>query len=148
MTGTRLAQALAYAARGWPVFPCQVGQKTPATARGYLDATTDPAQITAWFSRNPSWNLAIATGAPGPDVLDVDDHGPAGNGYAAFARLSARPACPDRAAQRCAHPPRRTARLLHRLGPAQRPPARPSPGLPVPRRLRPGPALPRRRQAV
>ena len=32
--------------------------------------------------------MAIATGAPGPDVLDVDDHGPAGNGYAAFARLN------------------------------------------------------------
>jgi Bifunctional DNA primase/polymerase, N-terminal len=88
MTGTRLRYALTYAARGWPVFPCQVGQKAPATAHGHLDATTDPAQITAWFSRNPSWNLAIATGAPGPDVLDVDDHGPAGNGYAAFARLS------------------------------------------------------------
>jgi Bifunctional DNA primase/polymerase, N-terminal len=88
MTGARLRQALAYAARGWPVFPCQVGHKTPATAHGHLDATTDPGQITAWYSRNPNWNLAIATGAPGPDVLDVDDHGPAGNGYAAFARLS------------------------------------------------------------
>jgi hypothetical protein len=88
MTGTRLRQALTYAARGWPVFPCQAGQKTPATAHGHLDATTDPQQITAWFRRNPSWNLAIATGAPGPDVLDVDDHGPAGNGYAALARLS------------------------------------------------------------
>ena len=88
MTGTRLRQALTYAARGWPVFPCQAGQKIPATAHGHLDATTDPEQITAWFSRNPKWNLAIATGAPGPDVLDVDDHGRAGNGYAAFARLS------------------------------------------------------------
>jgi hypothetical protein len=88
MTGTGLRQALAYAARGWPVFPCQAGQKIPATAHGHLDATTDPGQITAWFSRNPDQNLAIATGAPGPDVLDVDDHGPAGNGYAAFARLS------------------------------------------------------------
>jgi hypothetical protein len=88
MTGTRLRQALTYAARGWPVLPCQIGQKTPATAHGHLDATTEPQQITAWFSRNPDWNLAIATGAPGPDVLDVDDHGPAGNGYAAFARLS------------------------------------------------------------
>ena len=88
MTDATLRQALAYAARSWPVFPCYVGQKTPATAHGYRDATTDPEQITAWFTRNPHWNLAIATGAPGPDVLDVDDHGPAGNGYAAFATLS------------------------------------------------------------
>jgi hypothetical protein len=88
MSGTRLGQVLAYAARGWPVFPCQGGQKIPATAHGHLDATTDPGQITAWFDRHPDWNLAIATGAPGPDVLDVDDHGLAGNGYAAFARLS------------------------------------------------------------
>ena len=88
MTGTRLDQALGYAARGWPVFPCQAGQKVPATAHGHRDATTDPEQITAWFGRQRDWNLAIATGAPGPDVLDVDDHGPAGNGYAALAKLS------------------------------------------------------------
>jgi hypothetical protein len=88
MTRARLRQALAYADRGWPVFPCQAGQKTPATPHGYQDATTDPAQITIWFTRHPRWNVAIATGAPGPDVLDVDDHGPAGNGYAAFARLN------------------------------------------------------------
>ena len=88
MSETTLRQALAYAARGWPVFPCQTGQKTPATAHGHRDATTDPERIRAWFTRNPLWNVAIATGAPGPDVLDVDQHGPAGNGYAAFARLS------------------------------------------------------------
>ena len=87
MTSATLRQALAYAARGWPVFPCSAGQKTPATPHGHRDATTDPAQITAWFTRHPHWNLAIATGAPGPDVLDVDQHGPAGNGYAAFATL-------------------------------------------------------------
>ena len=87
MTDATLRQALAYARRGWPVLPCLPGQKTPATRHGFRDATTDQQQITDWFGRRPGWNLAIATGAPGPDVLDVDQHGPAGNGYAAFTRL-------------------------------------------------------------
>jgi hypothetical protein len=89
MTSPTLRQALAFAAGGCPVLPCQPGQKTPATRHGVRDATTDPGQIAAWFSRHPDWNLAIATGAPGPDVLDVDQHGPAGNGYAAFRQLRA-----------------------------------------------------------
>ena len=87
MTDAILRQALAYARRGWPVFPCLPGQKIPATRHGFRDATTDEQQITDWFGRSAGWNLAIATGAPGPDVLDVDQHGPAGNGYAAFTRL-------------------------------------------------------------
>jgi hypothetical protein len=89
MTDATLHCALAYAARGWPVFPCQPGAKIPATAHGHRDATTDEQQITAWFSRHPGRNLAIATGAPGPDVLDIDQHGPAGSGFPAFARLRA-----------------------------------------------------------
>jgi hypothetical protein len=87
MTDDTLSHALAYAARGWPVFPCQPGQKIPATTHGYRDASTDPGQITYWFTRNPRSNLAIATGAPGPDVLDVDQHGQADNGYPAFRQL-------------------------------------------------------------
>jgi hypothetical protein len=82
-----LRHALAYARRGWPVFPCRPGQKTPATEHGFHDATTDPAQITAWFARHPNRNLAIATGLPGPDVLDVDVH-PTGDGYPALERLA------------------------------------------------------------
>jgi Bifunctional DNA primase/polymerase, N-terminal len=48
MTGRddTLRRALACARRGWPVFPCQPGQKIPATRHGYLDATTDQQQIT------------------------------------------------------------------------------------------------------
>jgi hypothetical protein len=89
MTSDRLTQALELAARGWPVFPCQPGRKLPATQHGYLDATTDPDRLTSWFTRHPHWNLAVATGAPGPDVLDIDQHGPAGNGYPALAKLQA-----------------------------------------------------------
>ena len=87
MTDATFRQALAYARCGWPVFPCLPGQKVPATQHGYLEATTDEQQITEWFGRGFGWNLAIATSAPGPDVLDVDQHGEAGNGYPAFATL-------------------------------------------------------------
>jgi hypothetical protein len=82
----RLAAALRYAQAGWPVFPCITGEKVPATRHGFLDATTDPDKITWWWSRNPGRNVAIATGAPGPDVLDVDVH-KQGSGFAAFNRL-------------------------------------------------------------
>ena len=75
MTNHTLRQALAYASRGWPVCPCMSGRKTPLTRHGFRDATTDERRITAWFGHYPDWNLAIATGAPGPDVLDVDQHG-------------------------------------------------------------------------
>jgi hypothetical protein len=83
---SRLAAALRYAQAGWPVFPCITGEKAPATKHGFLDATTDPDKISWWWSRNPGRNVAIATGAPGPDVLDVDVH-KQGSGFAAFNRL-------------------------------------------------------------
>ena len=88
MTDGILRQALAYASRGWPVFPCVPNEKLPATRHGYRDATTDEERITEWFGSGFTWNLAIATGTPGPDVLDVDQHGPAGNGFAALERLT------------------------------------------------------------
>lgn len=78
--------ALAYASCGWPVFPCKPGAKEPDTARGFLDATTDPDRIRGWWRSRPDRNLAIATGAPGPDVVDVDVR-PAGSGFAPVGRL-------------------------------------------------------------
>jgi hypothetical protein len=96
MTGI-LHQALAYAATGWPVFPCRPDAdpcpapgrcqcKAPVTPGGFKDATTDPALIRGWWAKLPNANLAVATGAPGPDVLDVDVK-PGGSGYTALNKL-------------------------------------------------------------
>lgn len=78
--------ALELARRGWPVFPCQPGSKIPATRHGLRDASADPDQIRRWFASRPGRNLAVATGAPGPDVLDVDVHA-GGDGYPALRAL-------------------------------------------------------------
>ncbi|MBI5444670.1 MAG: bifunctional DNA primase/polymerase, partial [Deltaproteobacteria bacterium] len=43
-TGDLLAEALAYAGAGIPVFPCRPNGKEPLTGRGFLDASTDPEQ--------------------------------------------------------------------------------------------------------
>jgi hypothetical protein len=96
-----LAQALAYAESGWPVFPARPDNpacpviadpaarcpcKTPLTEHGFKDATTSPERIGAWWRRWPDANVAIRTGAPGPDVLDVDVKAQ-GSGWPALSRL-------------------------------------------------------------
>jgi len=81
-----LAAALRYEQANWPVFPCMPGEQVPATRHGFLDATTDPDKIAWWWRRDPERNVAIATGLPGPDVLDVDVRAD-GNGFAALGRL-------------------------------------------------------------
>ncbi len=57
---------------GIAVFPVLAGRKEPATAHGVLDATTNPAQIEAWWATLP-YNIGIATGpVSGMFVVDVD----------------------------------------------------------------------------
>jgi len=83
-----LHSALRYAKRGWPVFPlhnptavgCSCGKskcdrigKHPRTPNGFKDATTDPRQITKWWTRWPEANIGVPTGErSGFWVLDVD----------------------------------------------------------------------------
>ncbi|MDD1520017.1 MULTISPECIES: bifunctional DNA primase/polymerase [Bradyrhizobium] len=67
-----LAAALDFAARGLPVFPCLPYGKTPAVARGFHAATTNPATIRRYWT-DPERNIGIPTGPPsGIWVLDVD----------------------------------------------------------------------------
>lgn len=75
-----------YADHGWFVFPTAPGGKIPTTEHGFLDATTNHKQIQQWWRGEPQANVAIATGAPGPDVVDVDKHADR-SGYAAWNRL-------------------------------------------------------------
>ena len=89
--GERLDAVLAYARRGWPVFPlhsvqggtCSCGKaectspgKHPLAKlapQGFKDATTDENKIRAWWQAEPQANVAIRTGeGSGIIVLDVD----------------------------------------------------------------------------
>lgn len=82
------AAARTLAAAGVPVFPCEPDGKRPLTRRGFLDATCNPRQVAAWWSRTPEANIGLPTGAPsGVVVVDVDVHGPA-DGRAAWRRAS------------------------------------------------------------
>ena len=99
----RLACALDYAARGWPVFPlhsvrdgrCSCGRadcpspgKHPQTAHGLKDASRDPNTLRAWWVRWSDANIGILTGNPsGLLVVDVD---PRSGGDDTLADLEAR----------------------------------------------------------
>ena len=66
---TRLEQALALAASGVPVFPCGP-DKRPLVKKGFHAASTDEAQVRAWWSKWP--DALIGRPAAGLVVIDCD----------------------------------------------------------------------------
>ena len=85
-TPTQHQTAIALAARGFAVFPCQPRGKAPATSRGLLDASTDPNRINAWWRAVPDMNIGIATGCVSRFwALDVDGE----NGETSLRKLEA-----------------------------------------------------------
>jgi len=57
-----LAAALNFARRGIPVFPVSAKSKKPLTLHGFKDATTDEAQVRAWWTKRPKAMIGIPTG--------------------------------------------------------------------------------------
>lgn len=69
--------ALAYATRGWPVFPCR-RNKAPLISGGFHEATTNPEIIADWWDRWPDANIGFSPGQVGMMVVDLDaGHDPA-----------------------------------------------------------------------
>jgi hypothetical protein len=85
---TRQADAARrYAAAGYAVFPlhapvaggcscgrprCEKPGKHPRTSRGFLDASSDPAQVAAWWTQWPTANLGGVPATFGLVAVDVD----------------------------------------------------------------------------
>ena len=89
---TELDAALDYARKGIPIFPANPLDKKPLTANGFKDATTDEAQIRAWWLKWPNAMLAAPTGSiSGFWVVDLDiDPVKKRDGVATFAQLIAK----------------------------------------------------------
>ena len=82
--GALLQTALWYAKGGWHVFPLKAGDKTPVTAHGLHDATTDAETIRGWWAQWPTANIGLNCGASGLLAVDFDVHK---EGYAGAALL-------------------------------------------------------------
>lgn len=64
--------AIEYAKKGFAVFPLKYRDKVPLTRNGCKDATTDAAQIKAWWQQHPNANIGLATGSVSQNVFVID----------------------------------------------------------------------------
>lgn len=67
-----VAEALALAAQGYPVFPV-AASKRPTCPQGFKDAASDPGEIRRLWREHPAPLIGVPTGKPtGLFVLDID----------------------------------------------------------------------------
>lgn len=64
--------AIEYAKKGFAVFPLKYRDKVPLTRNGCKDATTDAAQIKAWWQQYPNANIGLATGSVSQNIFVID----------------------------------------------------------------------------
>ena len=67
-----LDHALQFAGRGWSVFRLSAHKVPFKGSHGHLDATTDTATITRWWTEKPNANIGLATGR----IVVIDPDGP------------------------------------------------------------------------
>lgn len=73
MNTTFLVAALGYGRAGLKVFPILEGTKdTPLITQWGVRASSDPKQITEWWTRWPNANIGLACGPSGIGVIDSD----------------------------------------------------------------------------
>lgn len=65
-------RAVQFAERGFYVFPCKPGAKTPATRDGFKSATNDPERVRQMFGARSDFNIGLVPGLSGHVVVDVD----------------------------------------------------------------------------
>jgi putative DNA primase/helicase len=89
MQGDAAAAALAYARRGWPVFPCRLDNKQPLVKHWPRVASRDEVQIRDWWRRWPRALIGVPTGRSGAGfvVLDIDVKRADQNGFDTLAEL-------------------------------------------------------------
>lgn len=64
--------AVKYINIGLAVFPLKPNDKIPLTKNGCKDATTDGAQVKAWWQQYPNANIGIATGSKSNGLIVID----------------------------------------------------------------------------
>lgn len=70
-----IENALDYAKAGYKIFSVKENDKSPATGKGFLDATIDIEQIKKWWTENPNYNIGLPMASNHFVAIDIDMHG-------------------------------------------------------------------------